>query len=112
MRAARKGSAPQQHSAEGHHGQRRRQTVDAVKNAPMAGQDAAAVLDAGLALEQGFVEIAPSFAWACDIIALKAEGTDDVALAFMASNGRGFGFWNGRAQFFQPLAFEAAWRVA
>lgn len=62
---------------------------------------------------QGFFELdAPAFAWPCDILAMKAVGTDDVALAFMASNGRGFGFFDGKAQFFQPLAIETAWRVA
>jgi hypothetical protein len=60
---------------------------------------------------QGFVEIAPSMAWPGDIIAMKAKDDEDVALAFMGSNGRAFGFWNDHAQYFQPLAFEAAWRV-
>jgi len=61
---------------------------------------------------QGFVEISPSMAWPGDIIAMKSEDDEDVALAFMASNGRAFGFWAGHAQYFQPLAFEAAWRVS
>lgn len=61
---------------------------------------------------QGFVELdAPALAWPGDIIAMPPEGDDDVALAWMASNGRAFGFWNGHAQYFQPLAFRAAWRV-
>lgn len=62
---------------------------------------------------QGFWKLdAAALAWPGDIIALKAETGDDVALAWMASNGRAFGFWNGCAQYFQPLAIEAAWRVA
>lgn len=61
---------------------------------------------------QGFVKLdAPALAWPGDIIAMKSEDGGDVALAFMASGGRAFGFWNGAAQYFQPLAFEAAWRV-
>lgn len=61
---------------------------------------------------QGFWELdAPAMAWPGDIIAMQGVDSDDVALAWMASNGRAFGFLNGVAQFLQPLAIEAAWRV-
>lgn len=61
---------------------------------------------------QGFYELdAPSMAWPGDILALPPAEDEDVALAWMASNGRAFGFWQGKAQFFQPIAFETAWRL-
>jgi hypothetical protein len=61
---------------------------------------------------QGFFELdAPAMAWPGDIIAMPSVEGEDVALAFMASNGRAFGFWQDTAQFFQPLAFETAWRI-
>lgn len=60
----------------------------------------------------GFFELeGASFAWPGDIIALKAEDSEDVALAWLASGGRAFGFWRGIGQFFQPHEFVAAWRV-
>lgn len=63
--------------------------------------------------DQGFFELdGAAMAWPGDIIAMKAEDDDGVALAWMASNGRAFGFWNGIGQYFQPHEFEAAWRVA
>ena len=52
-----------------------------------------------------------AFAWPGDIIAFKSDD-DDIALAWMMSNGRAFGFFAGVAQFVQPLSIETAWRVA
>lgn len=61
----------------------------------------------------GFFELdAPAMAWPGDIIAMPSDDDEHQALAWMASNGRAFGNWNGIFQYFQPLAFKAAWRVA
>lgn len=61
---------------------------------------------------QGLKEIAPAFALPGDIIAMPAKEGEEVALAFAASGGRAFAFWNGKAQFVQPLEYVTAWRVA
>lgn len=60
---------------------------------------------------QGFFRLeSAALAWPGDIIAFKGDN-DDVALAWMMSNGRAFGFMDGKAKFVQPLSIEAAWRV-
>jgi hypothetical protein len=60
----------------------------------------------------GLPQIAPALALPGDILALKADHGDDVALAVAVGNGRALGFWEGAGvcTVFQPLAFETAWR--
>ncbi len=60
---------------------------------------------------EGFMRLeSAATAWPGDIIAFKGDN-GDIALAWMASEGRAFGFLNGYAQFVQPIQIEAAWRV-
>lgn len=60
---------------------------------------------------EGFVRLdSPAFAWVGDILGLKGDN-GDIALVWMASEGRAFGFLDGVAQFVQPKQIEFAWRV-
>lgn len=61
---------------------------------------------------EGFHRLdAPALAWPGDIIGFRGDN-DDIALAWMANEGRAFGFLDGIAKFVTPHKIEAAWRVA
>lgn len=57
--------------------------------------------------------IAPASALPGDIISIRAAGGDAVALVVAVGNGRVLGFWEaaGVCTVFQPLEYDAAWRV-
>ena len=60
----------------------------------------------------GLPRIAPAMCLPGDIMALKAAGSDDVALAVAVGNGRVLGFWEaaGVCTVFQPVEYDTAWR--
>jgi hypothetical protein len=60
----------------------------------------------------GLPRIAPAMCLPGDIMALKAAGSDDVALAVAVGNGRALAFWEaaGVCVVIQPLEYETAWR--
>lgn len=59
----------------------------------------------------GLERIAPAAARTGDLVGLPCEGPWGCALTVAVGNGRVFGFFNGAAHVFEPLAFVAAWRA-
>jgi len=60
----------------------------------------------------GLQQIAPAATRTGDLVGIPCEGGPwGCALTVAVGNGRVFGFFNGAAHCFEPLAFVAAWRV-